>query len=65
MKGTWPIRYQFQLSELSEVVESHCSFGLAMRGFGKDMVLTRSASEGYSQSSSTLSLRNFTVFVLI
>ena len=56
VSGTWPIRHQFQLSELSKVVNRHCySFSLNMRGLSKDAGSMRSASRGYLHSSSAVS----------
>jgi hypothetical protein len=45
---TWPSYDQFQLLELSKVVDLRCNSGLNERGLSKDSILTRSAGEGYS-----------------
>ena len=64
MTGTWPIRHQFQFSELLKVVDRHCSFGLNMRRLSEDAVLMKSADKCYSPDS-PVSLRIFTVLALI
>ena len=59
MSGTGPSHVQFQLLELLEVLNHHCSFSLNIRGLSMGVVLTGTGvGKGYSRWSPLANLRN-------